>query len=248
MSLIIARIANIIALSGYFLPWFGVLPTGKIGLFLMHDLMSSESFKAIGLSSLWLPIGVAMTLLGVPASLLVAKRRRADVVLLFSAIALAANFIGVGVIHDYVAGKGVYIQYGVGYLLTMLSLAGSIGCCLVVKFQNSSLRERPISPLNTRPNAHGSDPVSGSTFPDPDIVFWDGMADKNEPDLLHEYLLRFPAGRFRDLARAKLDRQGRQIPEAAPLPTACPQCAAPTEGTARFCEKCGAALAPSPGH
>ncbi len=45
---------------------------------------------------------------------------------------------------------------------------------------------------------------------DRDLAFWDAMADKNDGDLLEEYLIRFPQGRFANLARTKLARRPPQ--------------------------------------
>ena len=45
-------------------------------------------------------------------------------------------------------------------------------------------------------------------FDDRDMAFWDGMKDKNDPDLLEEYLIRFPTGQFSQLARNRLARGG----------------------------------------
>ncbi len=41
---------------------------------------------------------------------------------------------------------------------------------------------------------------------DPDTTFWDGLADKNDPDALEEYLVRHPTGRFAELAKRRLER------------------------------------------
>jgi len=78
------------------------------------------------------------------------------------------------------------------------------------------------------------------------------MADKNDADLLEEYLTRFPDGRFAQLARNRLARLGGEEPprtperlalaSAAPAPTACGKCSATLEPGSRFCTDCGAAL------
>ncbi len=83
--------------------------------------------------------------------------------------------------------------------------------------------------------------------PDADTAFWDGMRDKSDPDLLEEYLTRFPAGRFSQLARNRLARAGSGAPVllralAGPAAeAACESCGAAWEPDARFCGECGAA-------
>lgn len=96
-------------------------------------------------------------------------------------------------------------------------------------------------------------PASGArpaiTSPDADTAFWDGMRDKNDPDLLEEYLVRFPNGRFSQLARGRLARAGSGSPAmpmtllAPPDEGSCARCGAAWEPNSRFCEACGAARA-----
>lgn len=50
-----------------------------------------------------------------------------------------------------------------------------------------------------------------------DVAFWDRI-DKTDTDDLQEYLLRFPDGRFVELAKVKLERAG--VPLLAPAPRA----------------------------
>jgi hypothetical protein len=101
---------------------------------------------------------------------------------------------------------------------------------------------------------------------DPDTAFWDGIANKRDPDLLEEYLVRFPTGRFAGLATnrlARLNGPSQEItdspaakiietpdiaPSAPPAPevTQAPAIAKPTAPapTPAFCESCGAAWEP----
>jgi hypothetical protein len=95
---------------------------------------------------------------------------------------------------------------------------------------------------------------------DRDTSFWDGLKDKSNPDDLEEYLLRFPQGKFAELARIRLQRKGIAAPVAAlppvvkapPAPSApatprasraCDQCGGALEPGTRFCDDCGAAVA-----
>jgi hypothetical protein len=95
------------------------------------------------------------------------------------------------------------------------------------------------------------------TSDDADTAFWDGMRDKSDPDLLEEYLIRFPFGRFTQLARSRLVRAGMRTPSAAngsappaagpqtllppPRSPVCARCGATWEADSRFCSECGSA-------
>jgi hypothetical protein len=102
---------------------------------------------------------------------------------------------------------------------------------------------------------------AGATADDHDTAFWDNMRDKNDLDELEEYLIRFPAGRFAQLARNKLERGGVRAasvteisanppaavePPPAPISaktSVCADCDAPLEPDCRFCADCGTAVA-----
>jgi Superinfection immunity protein len=114
-------------------------------------------------------------------------------------------------------------------------------------------------------------PAPALTSQDADTAFWDGMNDKNDPDLLEEYLFRFPAGRFSGLAGDRLKRAGRGPPPAEPPPepprvllgppdsalpsetvassplSPCPRCGGALEPQSRFCGDCGAPIEESAG-
>ena len=121
-----------------------------------------------------------------------------------------------------------------------------------------TLTAAPVSqatPALARPATEGSDR---------DTAFWDSLKDKSNPDDLEEYLVRFPAGKFAELARTRLQRKGvlpppvaaaTEAPEpmpatVAPPPTAAPpaaiscrNCGAGVAPGVRFCDECGAAIA-----
>ena len=91
---------------------------------------------------------------------------------------------------------------------------------------------------------------------DQDTAFWDSMTNKSDPDSLEEYLIRFPNGRFAQLAQNRLERnrpggagQAAAVSPgvlAAPAPRLkrpdCGKCGAVVQDGARFCEGCGQAV------
>ena len=93
-----------------------------------------------------------------------------------------------------------------------------------------------------------------------DLAYWDSIPDKNEPDAMQEYLIRYPSGRFAELARLKLSRSGIEpltpVPPASPvaqsavpelqpgvLSRTCPACGRRYRGEANTCVIDGSALA-----
>jgi membrane protein YdbS with pleckstrin-like domain len=94
-------------------------------------------------------------------------------------------------------GFGTVTVHGTGARWDPIALvADPLGFRNAIISQGPDAREAPTTPA-----------IGGA--PDPDLAFWDGMSDKNDPDLLEEYLIRFPEGRFAGLARTKLARQIR---------------------------------------
>ncbi len=74
---------------------------------------------------------------------------------------------------------------------------------------------------NTAQNNHtapipapASTPVVVTTGDDADVIFWDRSSNKTDPDFLEEYLVRFPSGRFSELAHGRLARLRGPEPEA----------------------------------
>jgi tetratricopeptide (TPR) repeat protein len=61
-------------------------------------------------------------------------------------------------------------------------------------------------------------PALGSGVPDPDVVFWLSITDRNNPEYLKSYLKEFPNGRFADIARLRLKDETRSAPKPPTRP------------------------------
>ncbi len=278
-----ARIAKIVAVVGFFLPWVLVSCSNQtlfsatgvdlaMGSVNIHNPMNGAVEHHNGHADVPILLAMMAIAIGLVGTFLLARRDAARLMLGTSLAALLLSFAGVQAAHDpqrLKSGLGeagqsdgglgdaalamVKVENRFGYYLTLLGLTAAAGFSFAALYGVGTLRTR-ASELGGQAGRRLAIAAQAASPPaDPDIAFWDGMADKNDRDLLHEYLLRFPAGRFGELARAKLDRQGSPteapLPETAPAASSsdCPLCQAPVEANARFCGECGAALAPARG-
>ena len=142
------------------------------------------------------PFGVAFGLLGfafsfgcyvVPTIVAVARRHR--------------DTPGIAVVN---------ILFGwsvIGWILALIwalsDPAGRLDSYPAARFNTTAPYVPPVS--SSAPAA--SHPSGMSAADDPDTTFWDSAADKTDPDHLEEYLVRFPDGRFAELARTRLQRR-----------------------------------------
>ncbi|MEO8926329.1 MAG: superinfection immunity protein [Caulobacteraceae bacterium] len=194
--------------------------------------------------------------------------------LLFGTLYLIPTIIGLLRKHkDLPAIAAVNILFGwsvVGWFMSLIwALADPAGRgrgnqTVVINTSQSNVaadtvRYQPQPAPSPPPPPH---PGAGA-LADPDTAFWDGLRDKNDPDLLEEYLIRFPGGRFAQLARNKLERTGSRSPTVsngasaangdvnwappsalveppAPRAPVCSGCGAAWEPGSRFCGDCGA--------
>ncbi|MEI9904668.1 MAG: zinc ribbon domain-containing protein [Asticcacaulis sp.] len=153
------------------------------------------------------------------------------------------------------AAAAFQVRMEFGYWLTLAALASAAGLGFAVV---TGREEQLVESLPQSLSSLGLAPKGPA---DDDLGFWDSMTDKNDPDLLQEYIFRHPHGRFVDLARMRLEAKGmkpvqpteavsepapEKAAEAAPEAAAsdkapfCAQCSARLADGAKFCTECGA--------
>jgi hypothetical protein len=127
------------------------------------------------------------------------------------------------------AAASMRVETRLGYWLTLLGLAGAaLSGAFVVQGRAMPKSSQEARELLAGLNTIGDDakealkdtfaslPKTGFPTAAPsrseDVRYWDRMPDKNEPDALEEYLVRYPQGQFVALARARLARAGREAP------------------------------------
>jgi hypothetical protein len=95
-------------------------------------------------------------------------------------------------------------QEGAYALWTLAFLAAPIAAMLF----NSAKGARASPTDSEQGRGREQPPPLQAPSVEADVADWDRIADKDSPDLLQEYLLRHPSGRFAELARMKLERMG----------------------------------------
>jgi len=113
------------------------------------------------------------------------------------------------------------------FMLTTLAFLAAPIVAMIIRGRGDGAEQALFSLVAPQTQA-GPAPVQRPQSGD-DILDWDRITNKDDPDHLQEYLLRHPSGRFAELARMKLERMNitpLQPPTALP---ATPPAAATTE-------------------
>jgi hypothetical protein len=292
-----ARIAKLVALLGFVLPWVLVSCSGQtvltasgldlaVGSLTFHNPVNGVVQHQQVSADIWLIIAIVFIGLGLLVSFLPDTNNRNIGGNLIGSSALAAilSFLGIQAAHDthhwqqqqqaadataqqidQAVLAAIQVQDQSGFYITMLSLvvAGGIGFVLFNDLQDSvsgavrslgdppnpalndpvdPVKSRPPPPVVTSHVSHADENI------DQDTAFWDGVSDKNNVDHLEEYLIRFPHGRFAQLARNRLERKGVAAPApiempASPLPLAT-EAHTPLQPAQTWCAGCGVVLEP----
>lgn len=141
-----------------------------------------------------------------------------------------------GNVQSQLANTIIQVDYAFGFWIVIVSLAAATFFAAQASSDEVSvgaLAER-LSILAAAGGTAGGD-----------VVHWDKISDKNDPDNLQEYLIRYPAGKFADLARVKLARMNIEPLVAAPASVAASALSSPpaTEPepvvAIRTCSECG---------
>jgi len=276
-----ARIAKIVALVSFLLPWFTVSCAGhplgtatgldlSLGNITFHDpINGSMQIKSIG-PSFFLVGAVAVIIM----SLIPGKKSARNMRYMLASAIFAFVLIILGVQIARSAGKNLASSGGnaplahaadgtftvetrIGYYIALLSLVTASGLCLIglnngrLVFSKFDIRKFPNSANHILRRVGEADA---------DLEFWDAMHSRDDHDLLEEYLIRFPVGRFAQIAHNKLARArpGRTPPgepaqtpaggldsatePGPPASSSTDSAAARTpSGTAGACARCGAA-------
>lgn len=224
---VVIRIAKLIALFGFFLPWVLFSCSGQeVGTMSGLDIARGHlevtvygqvQTQNVGINFLVLS-ALIVTVVGLIIAFTAKDKDGLRGAAVAAVVALAASFFGVMWLKDsprreaaqqsrssqassFEAQIGaaslsaIRIQEQTGYWVTLIALAGAAGVGFLAQ-----------SPGGL-PAVLGDTPVFGRRPEDDEVAYWDNV-DKQDPLALREYLLRFPLGRFAELARMKLEQLG----------------------------------------
>lgn len=141
----------------------------------------------------------------------------------------------VGAAMRDLAAQGIRLEVRFGYWLTLLLAGGASATAYFAATGRPPPRWASAGELKSMAASGGVDlsrwtPAAFSQSADQ--RYWDGMPDRSDPDALEEYLTRFPDGQFAGLARTRLLRAGREVPEPGPGAAVGDSVAAPSPGPA----------------
>ena len=243
---ILVRAAKLIALLGFFLPWATVSCSGQDlasltgidlatgNLHLTNPMTGAvENQRADPMPLVILAIAAAA--LGLALSFAGSARTAAILVLVTSLIGVGASLAAMNTLRespaqaferhnrDRGAGASSYERQAGAAAVSMLRVRPEGGYWLtLIGFIGAGTLAGAIAA------GHGRISLPGGA--DPDVAAWDRIVNKDDPDALREYLLRFPTGRFAELARDKLARQG-VAPLTPPAPDEAASVTAPANAT-----------------
>jgi hypothetical protein len=218
-----ARVAKIAALICFVLPWITVSCSSgqrlgtlsgldmSIGHMVVHNPVTGATQTSTVAPNSIVILAAAAIVVGLVLSFAASANAALRQMVITSVAAMAFAALGAeGTISTIeskirtpdssglsgVAASMFKISLSTGFYLVLGSLSAAIILCLL-GFQSRPIRKRgvPLTPDNTTQprNANAED-----------VVFWDSMSSKSDPDLLEEYLARFPNGNFAALARKRL--------------------------------------------
>ena len=151
----VARVAKLIALLGFALPWLLVSCAGEpIGRLTGIDLATGGGLQSQhSQPNLWVTLSLAAVIAGIVASFAMKGRRAVLAMATAAIVALAASVVGVSSAtpgaasppsqpsqHAGALGR-VDLQYG--YLITVAGLLGALGACGVTLARRDLTREGP---------------------------------------------------------------------------------------------------------
>ena len=226
---VLARVGKVVALLGFLLPWLVVscqgspmLTASGLDLAVGHASGPAASNPQIGHGpQAWALIALALVLIGLANSFTIkALKSRGAAIAVTSTSAFLLCVVGMmmmisGAHRDMaksagasnpwdasaqqMAAQGIKIDTQAGYWLTLIGLLG--GGVAGASLYLGRAEPAALASLSFRLAA-----VAPSAGSDPDTAYWDRIADKTDHAALEEYLVRYPEGRFAELARTRLAR------------------------------------------
>lgn len=222
----IGRAAQSFAIIGFILPWVTVSCSGQplatasglslaLGSITLHNPITGAVQHQHGHPNFFVALALLTVIGGLAASAWwKSNQEKANAAALLTGAMLGVFLSIFGLVSVYDKRgqiqqdtSAVKIETRYGFWVTLLSLgvagAFSLKAANADSGQESSNEDAALA---INPNVAEADP---------DTAFWDSLPDKTNRDHLEEYLLRYPEGKFANLARTRLERMDRENAKAS---------------------------------